>query len=308
MESILTVRNLQKKFGSLQAVNNLSFEVMKKEIFGLLGPNGAGKTTTITMLCGLQKPSSGFISMQGSTGELPKSRIGYCPQENIFYPRLTCFEQLCFVGRLYNLPEAIVTSRAHQILNRLGLAEKSNSMASALSGGMKRRLNIALAIIHDPELLILDEPEAGLDPQSRLLVREFIRQFGTEKTVILTTHNMDEADRLADRILIMDHGEKLMLDTPDNLKNSVGDGDLLELIPEEIPDCWEKAISLLAIHGYSARIVGGNLVIRHPALLETLSEIRQMVIQAGFSIGEMKFRETTLEDVFIHLTGRTLRS
>jgi ABC-2 type transport system ATP-binding protein len=204
---MISIANLTKCFGDFTAVDRLSFEIQKKEIFGLLGPNGAGKTTTISMICGLLKPSEGTIRFDNFNGKNPKSLIGYCPQENIFYPKLTCFEQLLFIGQMYGISSRIIKPKALELLELLGLKDKTSERAGRLSGGMKRRLNICLALVHDPEILILDEPEAGLDPQSRILVRDFISAFGGEKTVILTTHNMDEADRLANRIAIMDHGK-----------------------------------------------------------------------------------------------------
>ena len=228
MEGVIKVSNLQKYFGEVKAVDGLDFEIYRNEIFGLLGPNGAGKTTTISMICGLLEPSGGSITF--ANGEDRKSLIGYCPQENIFYPKLTCLEQMVFIGRMYGLSSRSLKDRADELLDLLGLKDKQHVLASNLSGGMKRRLNICLALVHNPEILILDEPETGLDPQSRILVREFIKSFGNEQTILLTTHNMDEADRLSSRVAIIDHGKLLLLDTPQNLKKTVGEGDILELV------------------------------------------------------------------------------
>jgi len=303
MNSIIKVENLQKKFGDFTAVEDLSFSIFEKEIFGLLGPNGAGKTTTINMLCGLLPVTSGSIEFKG--GKDRKSVIGYCPQENIFYPKLTCLEQVIFAGQMYGIADNVLKQRAMEQLDMLGLADKMNVRAAKLSGGMKRRLNICLAIIHDPEVLILDEPEAGLDPQSRLLVRDFIRKFGRKKTVILTTHNMDEADRLADRVAIIDHGKLLMLDTPGNLKKSVGEGDILELVLEN-----GNALLLAEKLGHlslNEKVAGESILIRHSNVIEQLPMIKAVAEAEGFAISEIKLRENTLEDVFIHLTGRNLR-
>src|SRR5512133_1880062 len=243
MDNLIEVGQITRKFGNFTAVDGLTFEVKRNEIFGLLGPNGAGKTTTINMVCGLLPPTSGSIRFNCSNGGNPKSNIGYCAQENILYPKLTCLEQLQFIGNMYGLNNRTSNEKALMLLSMLGLREKTNSLASSLSGGMKRRLNICMALIHDPQILILDEPEAGLDPQSRILVRDFIRLTGKERTVILTTHNMDEADRLADRIAIMDYGKLLLLDTPENLKMTIGEGDVLEIIS---PDENENGINSLA--------------------------------------------------------------
>ncbi len=305
---MITITNLNKQFNDFTAVDGLSFKIHRNEIFGLLGPNGAGKTTTISMICGLLKPSGGTIVFDDFNGKDPQSLIGYCPQENIFYPKLTCFEQLLFIGQMYGIATKSIKPKALELLELLGLKDKTNERAGRLSGGMKRRLNICLALVHDPEILILDEPEAGLDPQSRILVRDFISAFGREKTVILTTHNMDEADRLANRIAIMDHGKLLLLDTPQNLKRTIGDGDILEL---QFENGKEQTVSQFAgkLSSLSLKITAGPnfLLIKHPNVVEHLPAIKKMAEEGGLTISEFKLRQNTLEDVFIHLTGRTLR-
>ncbi len=305
---MIKIEGLIKRFGELTAVDGLNFEIYKNEIFGLLGPNGAGKTTTISMICGLLPPSQGKITFDNHPSKDRKSIIGYCPQENIFYPKLTCFEQLVFIGRIYGLSSKTVKTRATELLNLLGLTDKSNVWAGNLSGGMKRRLNICLALIHNPEILILDEPEAGLDPQSRILVRDFIKAFGKEKTIILTTHNMDEADRLADRVAIIDHGKLLISDTPQNLKRSVGEGDILELVLQKgdvsYINQFAKDVAPLSMN---IKITADSVLIKHSNIIEHLSTIKILAETNGLKISEIKLRENTLEDVFIHLTGRNLR-
>lgn len=306
MEPVIKVDNIQKKFGELTAVNGLSFYVYKNEIFGLLGPNGAGKTTAINMICGLIPASAGSIIFSSDRDR--KTILGYCPQENIFYPRLTCLEQMIFIGHMFSISSKILKPRSENLLEMLGLKDKMHVTAARLSGGMKRRLNICLALVHNPEILILDEPEAGLDPQSRIMVRDLIKSLGKEKTVFLTTHNMDEADRLADRVAIMDHGRLLMLDTPQNLKKTVGEGDILELVTENGDEnrfnlLLEKAGSL----SLKIKIHAGSIFIKHPNVITHLSDIKNRTEAAGLTISEIKLRENTLEDVFIHLTGRSLR-
>lgn len=218
---------MSKRFKNLLAVDDISLGIYQGEIFGLLGPNGAGKTTTIRMLCGLLAADSGLVTVKGipiSSGYTRvKSLIGLCPQEIVLWQLLTCFEQMRFVGISYGLTARTARNRAETLLDTLGLSEKRNSLAHTLSGGMQRRLNIALALVHDPELIVLDEAQAGLDPQSRILVRDFIRQRAKKKTVILTTHDMDEADRLADRVAIMDHGKILMVDLQAKVKDKTID-------------------------------------------------------------------------------------
>lgn len=308
METLIKIERLKKRYGEFTAVDGISFDINRNEIFGLLGPNGAGKTTTISMICGLLPITEGEITFANSNGKDKKSMIGYCPQENIFYPKLTCLEQLLFMGQIYGLPSKTVKLRAIELLNLLGLSDKTHVRASKLSGGMKRRLNICLALIHDPEILILDEPEAGLDPQSRILVRDFIKTYSKQKSVILTTHNMDEAERLSDRVAIIDHGKLLLLDTPHNLKRTVGDGDILELIIESDN---KKSIKIFSDSikslNMSITINADLAFIKHSNIIEHLPEIKNIAEINGLRIVETKLRENTLEDVFIHLTGRNLR-
>ena len=306
MESIIKVSNLQKRFGEVKAVDGLDFEVYRNEIFGLLGPNGAGKTTTINMICGLLQPSGGSITFEKERDR--KSLIGYCPQENIYYPKLTCLEQLVFIGRMYGLSSKSIKNRADELLGLLGLEDKRHVIAANLSGGMKRRLNICLALVHNPEILILDEPESGLDPQSRILVREFIKSFGKEQTILLTTHNMDEADRLSSRVAIIDHGKLLLLDTPQNLKKTVGEGDILEFIIENgDSNKLSRFLEMMAPLALEVKTSADSIIVKHRNVIEHLSAIKNTAEKNGLVINEVILRENTLEDVFIHLTGRNLR-
>ncbi len=310
-EVIIRVEGLTKQFGELTAVDALSFQIDKGEIFGLLGPNGAGKTTTIRMLCGLLSPTNGNLYVDGrsitSKNEIA-SKIGICPQENIHWDKLTCREQLLFMGSMYDLVTDKLKSNANRLLEMLGLAEKSDVLASRLSGGMKRRLNIALALIHDPEILILDEPEAGLDPQSRVLVRDFIKSLSSDKTIILTTHNMDEADRLSDRIGIIDQGKLLLIDTPEKLKQTVGQGDILEIELPTLETGQEEALSH-ALSGCcdEVRLLNQTLLVRSKNLMKKIPVITENLRELNLESQKMTIRQNTLEDVFIHLTGRKLR-
>lgn len=309
--TILSLSALRKSFGDLEAVRDLSLELTSGEIFGFLGPNGAGKTTTIRMICGLLSADGGTIRIQGRPLEEDiracRRVIGLCPQELVIWETLTCLEQLQFVGTQYDLGWRDVRRRAFELLDTLGLTEKANRLAKTLSGGMKRRLNLALALIHDPELLILDEPQAGLDPQSRILVREYILSLAGERTILLTTHEMDEADRLAGRIGIIDHGKLLVRDTPQRLKEAHAGGEILEMtvggdprslagFTENLPDGMEVLESLPG----SLRLTGLALHDRIPLLFQALSK-------AGIDARDVTLRKPTLEDVFISLTGRGLR-
>jgi ABC-2 type transport system ATP-binding protein len=308
MAPMIKADKLVKRFGDLTALDGLNFEVRKNEIFGLLGPNGAGKTTTINLICGLLEPTAGRVIFEDFPGKNRKSMIGYCPQENIFYPKLTCLEQMIFIGRMYGVSRKKLRSRSVELLEMLGLHEKIHKMAAGLSGGMKRRLNICLAMIHDPDILVLDEPEAGLDPQSRILVRNFFKSAGKEKTVILTTHNMDEADRMSDRVAILDHGKLLLVDTPLNLKRTIGEGDVLEITFQNAENGntgkFTKETTAL---GINIRKGEGVVLLKHLNILELIPSIKGIAESNGLTIGEIRLRENTLEDVFIHLTGRNLR-
>lgn len=312
--TVLQTENLTKHYGSLTAVKDLSLEIQKGEIFGLLGPNGAGKTTSINLMCGLLKPDAGRVYIHGSAingGDADiRSRVGVCPQSTILWGKLTPLEQLEFVGEMYGLKRVNARKRGQELLEVMGLSKRRNKLASTLSGGMQRRLNIILALVHDPDILVLDEPEAGLDPQSRVLVREYIRDWARQRdrTVILTTHNMDEADRMAQRVAIMDHGELLVLDTPEALKRQMGEGDVLEIDldgDQGLP--LEKGLDAVLKLAPETSLVGRTLVVRAKGAVDLLTPITETLREAGFQPGEIRLRENTLEDVFIALTGRRLR-
>jgi ABC-2 type transport system ATP-binding protein len=310
--TVLSLRGLRKSYGDLLAVDDLSLDVFQGEVFGLLGPNGAGKTTTIHMICGLLKSDAGDVMIDGRSLTEQyrecKQRIGLCPQDVVIWESLTCLEQLELVGRLYDVPGGLARERAMGLLDTLGLSDRVHSLAKTLSAGMKRRLNLALALVHDPQVLILDEPQAELDPQSRILVREYIRSLANEKTVVLSTHDMDETDRLADRIAIIDHGRLLVLDTPEGLKKRIGAGDILEIriaegqedqlnrLQQALPDSLRN----LAYEHGTLRLVGVDTPDVLPPLLDRLRSTR-------LQIQDMTIRKKTLEDVFIALTGRRLR-
>jgi ABC-2 type transport system ATP-binding protein len=306
---VLRIENVTKVYGSLVAVRNLTMEVFDGEIFGLLGPNGAGKTTSINMLCGLLKPDTGRVLIHGRSitdGDADlRTRVGVCPQNIVLWGTLTCLEQLVFVGEMYGLRGPEARRRAERLLGDLDLAEKRNWLARTLSGGMQRRLNLALALVHDPEILVLDEPEAGLDPQGRVMVREYVRSLARRKTVILTTHNMDEADRMADRVAILDHGQLLTVDTPEALKRTVGQGDVLEI--ELNTGAIEPALAALASIMPEVTTSNHTLVIRARGVVEMLPSVLEALRKVDAHPGEVRLRANTLEDVFISLTGRRLR-
>jgi ABC-2 type transport system ATP-binding protein len=307
--TVLQARELTKRYGALTAVDNLSLEVYEGEVFGLLGPNGAGKTTSINMLCGLLRPDSGQVSIHGkviTNGDASlRSRVGVCPQDVILWKTLTCLEQMQFIGEMYGMKSKSARQRGEHLLEELDLSERKDSLARTLSGGMMHRLNLAMTLVHDPEILVLDEPEAGLDPQSRLLVREYVKSLAHRKTIILTTHNMDEADRMADRVAIIDHGQLLAVDRPEALKHTVGEGDVLEIDLNN--DTAEQARTALAAIVPQVSASNHTLVIRARGVVELLPAILEVLQRVDASLGEVRLRANSLEDVFLSLTGKRLR-
>ena len=227
-ESAIIMEHLEKRYQDVTALDNLSLQVGKGELFGLLGPNGAGKTTTISILCGLLKPSSGQASICGYDVQKDASKvkdlIGVCIQETAVYPYLTGAENIDLFGNLHTLDKATLKARQSMLLGKMGLKADAKRRAAKYSGGMKRRLSLILALIHDPQVIFLDEPTVAMDPQSRHAVWDFISELKTQnKTIILTTHYMEEAQALCDRVGIIDHGKLIALGTPKDLilKNGV---------------------------------------------------------------------------------------
>ena len=310
---VLKAEGLTKRYGDLTAVDQLSLEVYAGEVFGLLGPNGAGKTTSINMLVGLLKPDSGQVFINGElvddSNREARLRVGVCPQASVHWHKLTCIEQLQFIGEMYGMKGRTARQRGKELLDILELSEKENQRASTLSGGMKRRLNLAMALVHDPEILVLDEPEAGLDPQGRVLVREYVQSLAREKTILVTTHNMDEADRISDRVAIIDYGKLLVVDTPEALKASVGAGDVVEIsIGGQNGDeaSIRKAFTPLG-DKLSLELTDSTLIFRAMNIVKILPKVLDTLEELGIQTEEIKLRENTLEDVFIQLTGRRLR-
>jgi ABC-2 type transport system ATP-binding protein len=309
MTTVLYAQSLTKHYGDVTAVKDLSLEVCEGEVFGLLGPNGAGKTTSINMICGLLKPDEGQVTIRGkviTNGDASiRKLVGVCPQNIVLWGQLTCIEQLQFIGQMYGMRGKTARARGERLLKELDLIEKKDKLARTLSGGMQRRLNLAMALVHDPEIIVLDEPEAGLDPQSRVLVREYVKSLARQKTILLTTHNMDEADRMADRVAIVDHGRLLTLDTPEALKRTVGEGDVLEIDL----DGGSLEDSLAALQRILPQVSSTNhtLVVRARGVVEYLPPILDALRAVPARPGEVRLRANTLEDVFISLTGRRLR-
>ena len=311
MDFMIEAKDLTKRYGDLMAVDGLSIGIKKGEVFGFLGPNGAGKTTSIKMMVGLLKPTSGKVYINGTdVQKVEKGTIGICPQELMLWEYLTCKESLNLMADMYEVPKKVRDLRVKKLLNDLFLVDKADTIVSKLSGGMKRRLNLALAVVHEPEVVVLDEPSEGLDPQSRRVLWNYIRAMRDKegKTVILTTHIMDEADQLSDRIAIVDHGKLIRLDTPENLKKEIGEGDVVDmkisdtsrnqdLINELAKE--KDVISVVEING-RINIRALNAVAKLPMMMQTVERL-------DVQVADISVRQNTLEDVFIDLTGTGLR-
>lgn len=308
---IIETKNISKDFNGFKAVDGLSLKVSRGEVFGFLGPNGAGKTTSINMMVGLQKPTSGQVIINGQDmNKIDRTSIGMCPQELVLWDNLTCWESLKLMGDMYEVPKDVLKQRIDELLEDLFLTDKADTVVNNLSGGMKRRLNLALAVIHQPEIVVLDEPSEGLDPQSRRVLWKYIRSLRDDegKTVILTTHLMDEADRLSDRVAIIDHGKLLRLDTPENLKKEIGEGDVLELT---LQDKNRNADVVKTLEGdeyfHNVVEVEGKINLRGLNVLSKLPHIIELLEEIDVQIADLSVRQNTLEDVFIELTGTSLR-
>jgi ABC-2 type transport system ATP-binding protein len=303
MTPILIADSLFKKYGNVQAVDNISFEINRGEIFGFLGPNGAGKTTTIRIMSGLLKPDKGNITI--NCRDRGRS-IGICPQHIVIWENLTCFEQILYMGKMYNMPSGEVKNRGIELMDSLGLYSIKDRLAKNLSGGMQRRLNIALALIHSPEIVFLDEPQAGLDPQSRVLVRDYIRSIKDSTTVVLTTHDMEEAEKLSDRICIIDKGKLLVTGTADEIIRFSGHEDLVEI--DLAYDAKKELLSFIDKELFSGTSVTGNRIsFNTKSPLSLLECILKTVKDHDLKVNSIQSRKKSLEDIFISLTGRRIR-
>ena len=311
MDYMIETIDLTKRYEDLMAVDGLNIRIKKGEVFGFLGPNGAGKTTSIKMMVGLLRPTSGNILINGKDVQsIEKETIGICPQELMLWENLTCKESLNLMADMYDVPKDIRDPRVKKLLEDLYLTEKADTVVSKLSGGMKRRLNLALSVIHEPEVVVLDEPSEGLDPQSRRVLWNYIRSMRDEegKTVILTTHLMDEADQLSDRIAIIDHGKLIRLDTPENLKKEIGEGDIVDIklsdisLNQDLIDMFTDQEDVI-----SAVEVNGRIIIRALNAVGKLPMMMQIVEKLNARVDDISVRQNTLEDVFIDLTGTGLR-
>lgn len=296
---------LRKSYGNLEAVKGIDFEVRRGECFGFLGPNGAGKTTVMKMIYGMAVPSSGKLTVAGldtKTQEREiKRRIGVVPQQNNLDEELRVFENLLVYGRYFDIPSSIVKHRASELLDFVQLSEKAGARVEHLSGGMKRRLLIARALINEPELLVLDEPTTGLDPQARHLVWEKLRLLRSEgTTLILTTHYMDEAAQLCDRLLIMDHGKVVAEGSPQQLIADHVGPEVLEV--RTTSGSVDGLVSTLEAEAEMVELSADTLLAYTKDAEGLLARVRQMDLPVERAV----YRPASLEDVFLRLTGRRL--
>jgi ABC-2 type transport system ATP-binding protein len=307
----IEVRDLHKRFGSLHAVQGVSFAVAPGEVFSLLGPNGAGKSTTISMVTGLIVPTSGEASILGhSVSREPaaaKANLGVVPQDIALYPDLSARENLSFWGKMYGLRGSALRNRVGEVLEMIGLTDRQNGRVGAFSGGMKRRVNIGVALLHRPAVVIMDEPTVGIDPQSRRHILDNVKALNQAGMAVLyTTHYMEEAAELSHRIAIMDQGRLVACGTHAELIRLIGEVDRLSLTLSGEPN---------ALLGEWRRSDGVQRVAQEDGHVEVLAEDSNLVLprlfdmatHAGLRITSVDIQEPNLEAVFLHLTGRALR-
>ncbi len=294
---MLEVRKICKSYGKKQVLQDLSFAIQSGEVYGLLGPNGAGKTTTISILCGLIKADRGSINLNGQTlSGAMRSLIGIAPQENIFYRSLTCAENLQFFGRLYGLNEEICRKQAKYCLELVGLGNRSNSIADTLSGGMQRRLSMAIALVHQPQLVVLDEPTTGLDIEARYEIWDVIRNLSSQDTaILLTTHLLDEAERLCQRIGVIKQGRLLAEGSLEELRKYVSAEEIAIVCTPTEDLAIARAIEL----GFEYRHYGRELTIWLPKTME-LKEILNHF--DGIVIDSIMRQPVRLENIYVELT------
>ena len=308
---MIRVQDLVKSYGALRAVDGISFEVRKGELYGLLGPNGAGKTTTMSMLGGLLAPDEGRILYDGvDLAAKPieiKAQLGVVPQEPALYETLSARENLRFWGGLYGLSGASLERAVDRVLDLVGLADRAKEQVNSYSGGMKRRLNLALGLVHAPRVVLLDEPTVGIDPQARLNILEAVQQVARAgTTIVYTTHYLEEVEQICDRIAIMDHGRILAEGTLDELKRRVGGRDIVTVRgPFETEDVRRRLESLSGVRITSAE--PGKLVVSVESSGRGSVELLERVLGGGAPVEGITIQPPSLNALFLNLTGRELR-
>jgi len=310
-ENIIEAQGLVKRYGDVEAVRGLSFAIRRGEIFGFLGPNGASKTTTISMLSCLLEPTGGTATIAGydvvKADQQVKRRIGLVPQELALYPTLSARDNLDFYGRIYGLRGRALRQRVDEVLEMVGLAGRASGAVETFSGGMKRRLNIAAGLLHRPEVLFLDEPTVGVDPQSRNAIFEHVERLNAAgMTILYTTHYMEEAERLCHRVAIIDQGRIIALDTPRKLITDLGGGIIHLCVANGMAEELLEQIQALPEVGAVTRL-DGKVKVKTTQAQEALVSLLALFNSTDTDITALEVLEPNLETVFLHLTGKRLR-
>jgi ABC-2 type transport system ATP-binding protein len=310
-EPIVAVEGLVKRYGDVVAVDDISFDIRQGEIFGLLGPNGAGKTTTINVLCTYTEPTAGQVAVVGHSvsaePEAVKRAIGVVPQDISLYPDLNAVENLRFFGRMYDVPKAKLEQRTGELLQLVGLADHARRRVEHYSGGMKRRLNLAVGLLSEPRFLMLDEPTVGVDPQSRNAIFENIQALNQQGlTILYTTHYMEEAELLCQRVAIMDEGRIIALDTPHNLINTLGTGIIHIGVRDDMDEeMLARLRTLPQVKAVARR--DDTLAFETVEAQRALLDIIGLFNETDTPMTSLEILEPNLESVFIQLTGKQLR-
>jgi ABC-2 type transport system ATP-binding protein len=308
---VLRVTGIRKRFGDIEAVRGVSFHIAAGETYGLLGPNGAGKTTSISIVSGLLERDAGDVAVVGlpmtTTSLEPKRAVGLVPQDLAIYPDLTARENLTFFGRLQSMPKRDLRTRVDEVLEVIGLTDRADDRASEYSGGMRRRLNIGIGLLHQPRLLVLDEPTVGVDPQSRNAILEAVEHLAVEGLAVLyTTHYMEEAERLCDRVGIIDEGEIKAEGTRRELVELIGRRDRIRV---SATGPLERASQVLAALGGvdEVSVSDSGLEMLAADAGAVLAPALASLAEAGATVTSVEVEEPDLEAVFLHLTGKALR-
>ncbi|WP_075981480.1 ABC transporter ATP-binding protein [Bacillus massilinigeriensis] len=310
---MLEVIELTKEFKSKKAVNGVNLQLNKGETVGLLGPNGAGKSTTISMISSLVPPTSGDIKVNNESilksPEKIRNILGVVPQEIALYMELTAKENLEFFGRIHRIPHNKLKDKVQEILEIIGLTDRANDLVKTFSGGMKRRLNIGAALLHEPELIIMDEPTVGIDPQSRNYILETVKKLNQEKnmTVIYTSHYMEEVEYLCDRIYIMDNGKVIASGTKDEIKDILSSEQAITIKVEMLKENFLNGLrNYPSIKNVSVKDSVISVIV--PKQLNILKDLFKIAEEESVNIASINIETPSLEDVFLHLTGRQLRN
>ena len=312
--TLLRAGGVVHRYGDLTAVDDVSLEVRRGEVFGLLGPNGAGKSTLISICSGMFKPMAGQVTLGDMpitpTSRAAKRRIGVVPQDIALYEKLSGRQNLRFFGRVYGLGGRRLRERVEATLDIVGLSDRGDDQAGTYSGGMQRRLNLAAGLLHEPELLILDEPTVGVDPQSRNHIFDNVERLNRESgaTIIYTTHYMEEAERLCDRVGIIDHGKIVALDTPRALIESLGGGVIqVGIDPAQREQVTQALDNLESVQGVTPGPDERSLNIEAASARHALVDVMQAMNAAALEVETVRILEPNLESVFLRFTGRSLR-